>query len=46
MRVYFANRGVWEAIGSAGPTVSIAATAADLDHYLGALDEYLGEITA
>ncbi len=46
MRVYFANRGVWEAIGSAGPTVSIAATAADLDHYLGCLGEFLGEIIA
>jgi glutamate-1-semialdehyde 2,1-aminomutase len=31
MRVYFANRGIWEAIGSAGPTISIAATAAHLD---------------
>ncbi|HEU4403173.1 MAG TPA: aminotransferase class III-fold pyridoxal phosphate-dependent enzyme, partial [Candidatus Polarisedimenticolia bacterium] len=46
MRVYFANRGVWEAIGSAGPTVSIAATAADVDRYLGTLDECLGELTA
>ena len=46
MRLYFANRGVWEAIASAGPTVSVAATTADVDHYLGALDEFLGEITA
>jgi glutamate-1-semialdehyde 2,1-aminomutase len=46
MRVYFANRGVWEAIGSAGPTVSVAATHADIDHYLGCLDEFLGEMTA
>lgn len=46
MRVYFANRGVWEAIGTAGPTVSIAAGAEDIDLYLGVLDEFLGAITA
>ena len=46
MRVYFANRGVWEAIATAGPTVSIAATALDIDRYLGCLDEFLRELTA
>ena len=46
MRVYFANRGVWEAIGSAGPTISVAATSAQIDHYLACLDEFLGELTA
>ncbi len=46
MRVYFANRGIWEAITTAGPTVSVAATALDIDRYLGCLDEFLGELTA
>src|SRR5436309_947810 len=46
MRVYFANRGVWEAIGTAGPTVSVAAAPADIDHYLACLDEFLGELSA
>lgn len=45
MRVFFANRGVWESIVTAGPTVSVAATPAHIDHYLGCLDEFLGELT-
>ncbi|MGH7702790.1 MAG: transaminase [Gemmatimonadales bacterium] len=46
MRVYFANRGIWEAIGSAGPTVSIAATAADIERYLGVLDQFLAQLAS
>ena len=34
MRVYLANRGVWEAIVGAGPTCSVAATDDDVDAYL------------
>ena len=33
-RVYFANRGVWEANVWAGPAVSVAATDEDVEHYL------------
>ena len=33
-----ANRGVWDAIASAGPAVSFAHDAADVDEYLGVLD--------
>src|SRR2546425_1072126 len=46
MRVYFPNRGVWKAIGPAGPTVPVAAAPADIDHYLACLDEFLGELSA
>jgi glutamate-1-semialdehyde 2,1-aminomutase len=45
-RVYFANRGVWEALIGAGPTVSVAATRADVDHYLAVLEEFVGELAA
>jgi glutamate-1-semialdehyde 2,1-aminomutase len=44
MRVYFANRGVWDAIVGAGPTCSVAATQADVDHYLLALATLLTEL--
>jgi glutamate-1-semialdehyde 2,1-aminomutase len=43
-RVYFANRGVWEALFGAGPTVSVAATREDVDHYLAVLEEFVGEL--
>jgi glutamate-1-semialdehyde 2,1-aminomutase len=45
-RVYFANRGVWEAISAAGPCVGIAHTEADVDQYLAVLAEFAGELVA
>ena len=45
MRVYLANRGVWEAIVGAGPTCSVPATIDDVDTYLAAFGELLGELT-
>jgi glutamate-1-semialdehyde 2,1-aminomutase len=44
-RLYMANRGVWEAIDTAGPACGISTTAADLDRYLEVLDEFLSEVT-
>jgi glutamate-1-semialdehyde 2,1-aminomutase len=44
MRVYLANRGVWDAIVGAGPTCSVAATDADVDRYLAAFGELMGEL--
>ena len=41
IRVWFANRGVWEAIVGAGPVVPVPATEDDVDAYLGAWDELL-----
>jgi glutamate-1-semialdehyde 2,1-aminomutase len=44
MRVYLANRGVWDAIVGAGPTCSIAATDDDVDAYVRALRELVSEL--
>ena len=46
MRVYLANRGVWEAIVGAGPTCSVAAGPEDVDSYLTAFASLLTELTA
>jgi glutamate-1-semialdehyde 2,1-aminomutase len=43
-RLYMANRGVWEAIDSAGPACGIRTSEADVDRYLGVLDDFLGEL--
>lgn len=43
-QVYLANRGVWEAISSAGPAVSVAATADDVEQYLAALGELVADL--
>jgi hypothetical protein len=34
LRLYMANRGVWESVITAGPTVSFAASADDVEFYL------------
>jgi glutamate-1-semialdehyde 2,1-aminomutase len=44
MRVYLANRGVWDAIVGAGPTCSVASTDEDVDSYLRAFSELIGEL--
>ena len=44
-RVYLANRGVWEAIPGAGPTVSIPATRAEVQAYVTAYGDLLTELT-
>ncbi len=44
IRVYLANRGVWEAIPGAGPTVSVAASGADVDRYLAVFSELIAEL--
>jgi glutamate-1-semialdehyde 2,1-aminomutase len=46
MRVYFANRGVWDAIVGAGPTCSVPATDVDVDAYVGAFASLVEELTA
>ena len=46
MRVWFANRGVWEAIRWAGPAVTVAASDEDLDFYLGLFERLVGELTS
>jgi glutamate-1-semialdehyde 2,1-aminomutase len=44
MRVYLANRGVWEAIIGAGPTVPIPGTEEDVDRYVEAYAGLLEEL--
>ncbi len=43
-RVYLANRGVWDAIVGAGPTCSVAATDEDVDAYVAAFADLIGEL--
>ena len=45
IRVWLANRGVWEAIVGAGPVCSIPATDEDVDAYLDAWDSLLERLT-
>jgi glutamate-1-semialdehyde 2,1-aminomutase len=44
LRIYLANRGVWDAIVGAGPTCSVAATEKDVDAYLAAFAGLVGEL--
>jgi glutamate-1-semialdehyde 2,1-aminomutase len=46
IRVYLANREVWEAIPGAGPTVPVPATEDDVDRYTSAFAELLGELAS
>jgi glutamate-1-semialdehyde 2,1-aminomutase len=45
LRVYLANRGVWDAIVGAGPTCSVAATDEDVDAYVAAFAELISELS-
>jgi hypothetical protein len=44
MRVWLGNRGVWEALPSAGPTVPVPAARADVTRYLEAYHELLEQL--
>jgi glutamate-1-semialdehyde 2,1-aminomutase len=44
VRIWLANRGVWEALPGAGPTVPIPATPADVDRYVEAYGELLASL--
>jgi glutamate-1-semialdehyde 2,1-aminomutase len=46
MRVYMANRGVWESGWWLGPTVSVAHTQADVDAYVGLFADFVTTVTA
>jgi glutamate-1-semialdehyde 2,1-aminomutase len=45
IRIWLANRGIWDALPGAGPNVPIPATSDDIQHYLTAYDELLGALT-
>jgi glutamate-1-semialdehyde 2,1-aminomutase len=44
MRVWLANRGVWDALPGAGPTVPVPASRADVDRYLQAYGDLLAQL--
>ena len=46
IRVWLANRGVWEAIVGAGPVCSVPCQDEDVDAYVAAWDELLGALVA
>ncbi len=45
IRVFMANRGVWESGWWLGPTVSVAHGAEDVDRYVEVFEEFLAEVT-
>ena len=44
IRVWMANRGVWESGWWLGPTVSVAHSEADVDEYVGLFAQFLAEV--
>ena len=44
IRIWLANRGIWDALPGAGPTVPVPATPADVTRYLEAYSELLAEL--
>jgi glutamate-1-semialdehyde aminotransferase len=45
IRVFMANRGVWESGWWLGPTVSVAHDEGQVDEYVELFGEFLGEVT-
>ena len=43
-RLYMANRGIWEAISSAGPACGIHTSSGDVDRYLEVLDAFIRDV--
>src|SRR5947208_15365733 len=46
LRIWMANRGIWEALPGAGPTVPVPAGFADVDRYLTAYTQLLVALTS
>jgi len=44
IRIWLANRGIWEALPGAGPTVPVPATRADVARYVNAYGELLAQL--
>ena len=45
IRIWLANRGIWEALPGAGPNVPLPSTSDDIQHYVTAYDELLDALT-
>ena len=44
IRIWLANRGIWEALPGAGPIVPVPATRADVGRYVNAYGELLAQL--
>ena len=44
MRIWLANRGIWDGLPGAGPTVPVPATRADVTRYVNAYAELLADL--
>jgi glutamate-1-semialdehyde 2,1-aminomutase len=44
VRIWLANRGIWEALPGAGPTVPVPAGRGDVNRYVNAYAELLAEL--
>ena len=44
IRIWLANRGIWDALPGAGPTVPVPAAPADVTRYLEAYSELLAQL--
>jgi len=44
VRIWLANRGIWDALPGAGPTVPVPATSADVGRYVSAYGELLAQL--
>lgn len=44
-RAFMANRGIWDAIWSAGPQVGFSHDEADIDRYLAVAEDFLDQVT-
>jgi len=44
IRIWLANRGIWEALPGAGPTACVPAARADVDRYVNAYAELLAQL--
>ncbi len=44
-KAFYANRGIWDAIATAGPAISFAATQDDVDAYLEVSESFLAALT-
>jgi glutamate-1-semialdehyde 2,1-aminomutase len=45
-KAFMLNRGIWDAVASAGPSISYANTESDVDLYIKVAGEFLDELTA
>ncbi len=43
-KAFYANRGIWDAIATAGPAISFAATQDDVDSYLAVSEAFLASL--